>query len=121
MHVAFIEALNKLFTKQLFKVQDAQEFNDSKKVSSTWVKHLYWLIDQLNNMETRKTGMFLKDAIKLVEVPLVENYPPEDTLPKDGLYRYLLQPGKEQNNQCKRATDRVWSKATYRQPSLRKS
>ena len=39
-------------------------------------------------------GMSLKDAIKLKEVPLVnqENYPPEDTLPEDGLYHYLLQP-----------------------------
>ena len=36
------------------------------------------------------TGMKPKDAIKLKEVPLVESYPPDDTLPEDGLYRYLL-------------------------------
>ena len=35
-------------------------------------------------------------------------------LPEDGLYRYLLQPGEEQDDQCKRATDRIWSKKTYR-------
>ena len=33
-----------------------------------------------------------KDAIKLKGVNLAENYPPEDTLPEDGLYCYLLQP-----------------------------
>ena len=41
-------------------------------------------------------GMKPKDAIKLKEVPLVarESYPPEEVLPEDGLYRYLLQPMK---------------------------
>ena len=36
-------------------------------------------------------GMKPKDAIKLNEVPLVarESYPSEDTLPEDGLHRYL--------------------------------
>ena len=43
-----------------------------------------------------------------------ENYPPEDTLPEDGLYRYLLQPSEEHDNQRHRATDRIWSKKTYR-------
>ena len=33
-HTAFVEAL------KLFKVQDAQELNDPRKVSLTWVKHL---------------------------------------------------------------------------------
>ena len=40
-------------------------------------------------------GMKPKDDVKLKEVPLVENYPPEDTLPEDGLYHYLLQPNEE--------------------------
>ena len=50
------------------------------------------------------------------EVPLVkqEAYPPEDTLPEDGLYQYLLQPGEEHDDQRCRATDRIWSKKTYR-------
>ena len=57
-----------------------------------------------------------KDGTELKEVPLVnrENYPPEDSLPEDRLYCYLLQPGEEHNDQHKRATDRIWSKATYR-------
>ena len=56
------------------------------------------------------------DAIKLKEVPLVarESYPPEGGLPEDGLYQYLLQPGEEHNDQRRRATDRIWSKASYR-------
>ena len=55
------------------------------------------------------TGMKPKVAIKLNKVPLVnrENYPLEDTLPEDGLYRYLLQPGEEHDDQLKRATDRI--------------
>ena len=55
-----------------------------------------------------------KDAIKLKEVTSVESYPPEDTLSEDGLYRYLLQPGEEHDNQRKSATDKIWSKKTYR-------
>ena len=70
-HTAFVEALNKILVERLFKVQDAQELNDPEKVSSRWVKHLYGLVDELNNMETEMIGMKPKDAIKLNEVPLV--------------------------------------------------
>ena len=52
-------------------------------------------------METEMIGMKHKDAIKLKEVPLVtrESYPPEEVLPEDGLYQYLLQPGEEHDDQ----------------------
>ena len=61
-------------------------------------------------------GMKPKDAIKLKEVPLVarESYPPEEVLPEDGLYQYLLQPSEEHDDQRHRATDRIWFKASYR-------
>ena len=61
-------------------------------------------------------GMKPKDAIRLNKVPLVkqENYNPEEILPEDGLYRYLLQPGEEHDDQQRRAADRIWSKETYR-------
>ena len=67
-------------------------------------------------METEMIGMKPKDVIKLKEVPLVarESYPPEEELPEDGLYRYLLQPGKEHDDQRHRATHRIWSKVSYR-------
>ena len=86
---AFVEALNKILAERLFKVQDAQELNDPEKVSATWAKHLYGLVDELNDTETEMSGMKPKDAIKLKEVPLVarESYPPEDVLPEDGLYK----------------------------------
>ena len=115
-HTAFVEAVNKILAERLFKVQNAQELNDPEKVSSRWVKHLYGLVDELNNMETEMIGMKPKDAIKLKEIPLVkqDNYPLEEVLPEDGLYRYLLQPGKEHDDQRRRATDRIWSKGTYR-------
>ena len=113
---AFVEALNKILAERLFKVQDAQELNDPEKVSSRWVKHLYGLVDELNDTETEMIGMKPKDAIKLDEAPLVnrKSYSPEEVLPEDGLYQYLLQPGEEQDDQRCRATDRIWSKASYR-------
>ena len=115
-HTAFVEALNKILAERLFKVQDAQELNDPEKVSSRWVKHSYRLVEELNDMETEMIRMKPKDAIKLNEVPLVarESYPPEEILPEDGLNCYLLQPGEEHNDQQRRATDRIWSKRTYR-------
>ena len=86
-----------------------------QQISSTWVKHLYGLVDKLNGTETKMIGMKPKDAIKLEEVPVKKGiYLPEDTLPEDGLYRYLLQPGEEHDDQHKRATDRIWSKNAYR-------
>ena len=90
--------------------------NDPEKVSATWVKHLYGLVDELNNMETEMIGMKPKDAIVLDQVPLVkrEAYPPEEVLPEDGLYLYLLQPSEEHDGQWHRATDRIWSKGIYR-------
>ena len=60
------------------------------------------------------TGMSLEEAIKLKKVPLVESYPPVDTLPEDELYRHLLQPREQHDDQQNRATDRMWSKAIYR-------
>ena len=115
-HTAFVEALNKILAERLFKVQDAQELNDPEQVSSRWVKHLYGLVDELNDMETEMIGMKPKGAIKLKEVPLVaqESYPPEEVLPEDGLYRYLLQPGEEHDDQRCRATDRIWPKVSYK-------
>ena len=115
-HTAFVEALNKILPERLFKVQDAQELNDPEKVSATWVKHLYGLVDELNDTTTEMIGMKPKDAIKLKEVPRVnrESYPPEEVLPEDGLYQYLLRPDEEHDDQRRRATDRIWSKGTYR-------
>ena len=77
---------------------------------------MYGLVDELSDTETDMIGMKPNDAIKLDEVLLVarESYPPEEVLPEDQLYRYLLQPGEEHDDQRRRATDRIWSKETYR-------
>ena len=82
-------------------MQDAQELNDPDQVSATWVRHLYGLVDILNDTQTQMTRLKPKDAIKLNQVHLVNQvkYPPEDTLPEDGLYRYLLQPSEEHDDQ----------------------
>ena len=66
-----MEALKKILAESLFKVQDVQKLNDPEKVSATWVKHLYGLVDELNDTETEMIGMKPKDAIVLGQVPLV--------------------------------------------------
>ena len=71
-HTAFVEALNKILTERLFKAQDAQELNDPEKVSATWVKYLYGLVDELNDTETEMIGIKPKDVIKLNKVPPVK-------------------------------------------------
>ena len=116
-HTSFVEAPNKILAERLFKVQGAQELNDGpsgpmvsglhpEQVSSRWVKHLYGLADELNDTQTGMIGMKPSDAIKMNEVPLVnqENYPPEEKLPEDGLYHYLLQSGEEHDDRQHRAT-----------------
>ena len=109
-------SFNKILAERLFKVQDAQELNDPEQVSATWVKYLYELVDELNDTTTEMIGMKPKNVIKLDEVPLVkrEAFPSEEKFPEEGLYRYLLQPSEEHDDQRCRATDRVWSKGTYR-------
>ena len=55
----------------------------------------------MNDTQAEMIGMKPKDAIVLDQVLLVarESDPSKDTLPEDGLYRYLLQPGEEHNDQ----------------------
>ena len=48
-HTALVEALNKILADRLFKVHDARELNDPEKVSATGVKHLYGLVNELND------------------------------------------------------------------------
>ena len=115
-HTAFVKNLNKVLVKNSFKIQDAQELNDSEKVSFTWVKHLYQLIDDLNNMKTQMIDMKPKDAIKLKDMTIIrrEKYLAEEKLPENGMYRYLLLPSEENEDKRKRATDNVWSRKTFR-------
>ena len=115
-HTAFVESLNKTLAQNLFKIQDVQELNDAEKVSTTWVKHLYKIVEKLNDTKTSMIGMTPNKAIKLDKVSLVkkQSFPPEDTLPESGLYRYLLLPGEENKDTRKRATDNVWSRKTFR-------
>ena len=100
-------------------------------LSNKFVCHCYRICTQKNISITKRIILKPKGVIVLDEVPLVnregperpcfaegphstEVYPEEDKLPEDGLYRYLLQPGEEHDDQWHRATDRVWSKGTYR-------
>ena len=70
----------------------------------------------MNNRVNSMTGMKPLDAVGMKEVGLVNEkiYDEEETLPLDGLYRYLLQPGEEHGDGRKRATDRIWSKEVYK-------
>ena len=98
----------------MFKLIDAQELQDAKKVSKIWVKNLDPAVKRLNNTVSSMIGMKPKDAIKLDNVPLDKKYPGETVLPEDGLYRYLYQPGEQHGDKKRRATDLIWSKNTYR-------
>ena len=93
---------------------DAQELQDPEKVSTIWVKNLNKTVNKMNNTVSSMIGMKPKDAIKLDTVPLDKTYPKETVLTKDGLYRYLYQPGEQHGDQKRRATDLIWSKNTYR-------
>ena len=113
-HTAFVEAFNKELAKLLFKPMDAQELQDPEKVSTIWVKNLNKTVNKMNNTVSSMIGMKPKDAIKLDTVPLDKTYPKETVLPKDGLYRYLYQPGEQHGDQTRRAANLIWNKNTYR-------
>ena len=113
-HTAFVEAFNKELAKLLFKPMDAPELEDPEKVFAIWVKNLNKIVNKMNNTVSSMIGMKPKDAIKLNNVPLDKIYTEKTVLPKDGLYRYLYQPGEQHGDQKRRATDLIWSKNTYR-------
>ena len=114
IHAVFVEAFKKELTKLLFKPMDAQELQDSEKVSTIWVKNLNKIGNKMNNTKLSMIDMKPKDAIKLGTVQLDKKYPEETVLPKDGLYRYLYQPGEQHVYQKRRATNFIWSNNMYR-------
>ena len=70
---------------------------------------------KLNNTKLDRIGMTPTKAVKLDNVTLnIKTYPKEDTLPVDGLYRYLYQAGELEGGDRRRATDMVWSWDTHR-------
>ena len=112
---AFIERFNKTLGERLFKAQDTQELQNPTKDSKIWVKYLQKAVNRLNNEKTRMLGMTPARAVKLEHVELnIKAYPKEDTLPVDGFYRFLYQPGELEGGQQRRATDMIWSWNTFR-------
>ena len=115
-HTTFVEGLNKIIAMSLFKIMDAQELNKKGKVSHTWVRYLYDLIDKLNNIKVDAIDKKPVEAIEMDEVQQKHRkiYADEEILPLDGLYRYLLKPGEEHGDSSKRATDNNWSIDVFR-------
>ena len=112
---AFVERFNKTLAERLFKAQDAQELQNPTKDSRIWVKYLQKAVSRLNSEKTRMLGMTPAKAVKLDNVELkVKPYPEEKVLPEDGLYRYLYQPGELEGGDRRRATDKIWSRNTFR-------
>ena len=112
---AFVERFNKTLGERLFKVQDAQELQNPAKDSKIWVKYLQKAVTRLNSEKTQMLGMTPAKAVKLDNVELkVKPYPEEKVLPVDGLYRYLYQPGELEDDNRRRATDKIWSVNTFR-------
>ena len=111
---AFVENFNKILAEKLFKIQDAQELFSGKD-SKTWVKYLNKIVSRLNSTKLKRTDMTPAKAIKLDNVELkLKPYEKEELAPEDGLYRYLLEPGEENTDTKRRATDNIWSRKTYR-------
>ena len=113
---AFVERLNKTLAERLFKAQDAQELQNPTKDSRIWVKYLQKAVSRLNSEKTQMLGMTPAKAVKLdnVELKVKHPYPEEQILPVDGLYRYLYQPGELEDDNRRRATDKIWSRNTFR-------
>ena len=84
---------------------DAQELQNSKKLSKIWFKNVDPTVKKLNNKVSSMIGMKPKDAIKLDTFPLNKTYLEETMLPEDGLYRYLYQPGEQHGDQKRWAKD----------------
>ena len=111
---AFVENFNKTLAGWLFKIQDAQELQSGND-SRIWVKYLEKTVSKLNNTKLDRIGMTPAKAIKLDEVDLkFKPIEKEELAQEDGLYRFLLEPGEENNDQKRRATDNIWSRKTYR-------
>ena len=98
-HTAFVEAFNKELAKLLFKPMDDQELQDLEKVSKIWVKNLNKIVNKMNNT--------VLSVYKLDAVPPEKPYSEETVLPKDGLYRYLYQPGEQHEDQKRQATELI--------------
>ena len=70
-----IQSLRKLLIKSwqnccLNQWMDAQELEDAKKVSATWVKNVNKTVNKMNNTVSSMIDMKPKDAIKLNAIPL---------------------------------------------------
>ena len=94
-HSIFAEAVNKELAKLLFQLMDAQELQEPEKVSTIWATNLNSIVNRMNNTKSLTIDMKPKDRIKLDIALLDKAYPGETVLPKDGLYQYLYQPGRQ--------------------------
>ena len=111
---AFVENFNKMLAERLFKAQDAQELRSGED-SKIWVKYLQKQVRKLNNSKLKRIGTTPAKAVKLENVELkIKPYGKEEIAPTDGLYRYLLEPGEENADSKRRATDNIWSRKTFR-------
>ena len=70
-------------------------------------------MNKMNNTVSSMIGTKPKGAMKLDNAPLDNTYPKETILPKDGLYRYLYQPGDQHEDQKRWARDLIWIKNLY--------
>ena len=69
----------------------------------------------MKNTESFMIGMKSKDSIQLgiVKLDKLEKYP-ENSLPKNGLYRYLYQHGEQHGDQKRQTIGFIWIKRTYK-------
>ena len=82
-----------------------KSFKTRKKNQQFGLKILNEIVNKINNTKSSMTDMKPKDATKLDTVPVDKTNPKETVLPKDGLYRYLYQPGEQYGDQKRWETD----------------
>ena len=98
-----MEAFKKELPKLFFKPMDAQELQDTEKVSPICVKNMNKIANKIRNTKSLMIDMKPKYVIKLDIVLLGKTYPEETVLP--GLHRYLYQIGEQHGDQERRVTD----------------
>lgn len=99
-----MEPFDKELSRQLFKPNDAQQFQDLVKVLAISVRNLNNITNKICKMKSSITSMKPKDANKLdiAELDKSETYPEEN------------QPREHRGDREKRANESIWSEIRHK-------
>jgi len=117
---AFVESMNKVLAKRLFKYMKLDAINNNEEYSDNWYKHLHDSIEFMNNSVHSATKLKPVDAIKLESVKQKKITPAELKKMNQNAanldiampVRYLLAQDETIDGR-RRATDPIWSEKIY--------